>query len=92
MPALRFGARMRSWKDTRFRPTEGMNGRDPERSACFRIALGLRASAPSLVGSSNRKLNAAACHKVATRSLAGFNGEAPSARSGLRSPEALAFE
>jgi hypothetical protein len=30
MLALRFGARTRSSKDNRFRPAEGMNGRDPD--------------------------------------------------------------
>jgi hypothetical protein len=30
MPALRFGAGTRSSKDNRFRPTEEMNGLDPD--------------------------------------------------------------
>jgi len=37
MPALRCGARTRSSKDNRFRPTEGMNGRDPDEAVVFEM-------------------------------------------------------
>jgi len=40
MPVLRFRVRTRSSKDNRFRPAEGMNGRDPDErlfSNCCRL-------------------------------------------------------
>ena len=37
VPALRFGARTRSSKDNRSRPTEVMNGRDPDEVLVFEL-------------------------------------------------------